>query len=344
MIEKTLLIDNPFALKQLDGKPVHIETAQFKRITNKDEIRKLFLDLKNYKKNKNKSGQLKRLVLLKNKDAESTKDTIHRPINKPVDVSNIKRIIISTKGKGFITMDFIDFAKSLNIPIYWLNKEGMIDAFFMPIYFKKPSLILEQCKAKSNGKDIEIAKYLIGLKLKTHGMSHLIRSLDKVKTIKEVIAIEGTTANKYYSEWVFNKYWNWKGRGGKNTANKLATDPINCMLNLGYSLLAQQMSEILIKRGFELSIGFMHVNERRKYWNMLSYDFIEPYRVLIDQAVLEIVNNSLLTPDDFTFTDDKKHLIHRDRAFKLSYQWYINALDGLEHKALPTIRTVESML
>jgi CRISPR/Cas system-associated endonuclease Cas1 len=60
------------------------------------------------------------------------------------------------------------------------------------------------------------------------------------------------------------------------------------MLNLGYSLLAQQMSEILLKRGFELSIGFMHVNERRKYWNMLTYDFIEPYRVLIDNAVFTI--------------------------------------------------------
>jgi CRISPR/Cas system-associated endonuclease Cas1 len=78
----------------------------------------------------------------------------------------------------------------------------------MPMYFKKPSLILKQYKAKSNGKDIEIVKYLIGLKLKTHDMSHLVKNLNKVKTIKEVIAIEGTTANKYYSKWIFNNKWN----------------------------------------------------------------------------------------------------------------------------------------
>lgn len=111
------------------------------------------------------------------------------------------------------------------------------------------------------------------------------------------------------------------------------------MLNLGYALLAQQMSEILLKRGFELSIGFFHVG-KRMYWNRLTYDFIEPFRILIDKAVLEIVNDSLLKPEDFIYSEDKSQLIHKDIAFKPSYQWYLNALDQLEHRHY----RVESML
>lgn len=61
------------------------------------------------------------------------------------------------------------------------------------------------------------------------------------------------------------------------------------------------------------------MNEQRKYWNRLSYDFIEPFRVLIDRAVLQIIKESWLSPDDFTFTDDKSHMIHKDEAFKTSF-------------------------
>lgn len=344
MIEKTLLIDNPFALKQLDGKPVHIETAQFKRL-DKDEIRKLFQDLKNYKKNKTKTST-KRLILVKNKDGESPKDTIDKPINKPVDVSDIERIIITTKGKGYITTDFLSFAKSHNIPIYLLNNEYMIDSFFMPVYFRKPSLILKQCEAKSNGKDVEIAKYLMSQKFKSYGQGEFIKNLDKAKTIKDILSIEGMSANYYFSTWKFNKKWQWRVRRGKTGigSNVNAISPINAMLNLGYSLLAQRMSEILLKRGFDLSIGFVHMSEKRTYWNRLSYDFIEPFRVWIDRAVLEIIKGSWLIPDDFTFTEDKNHMIHKEQAFKISYQWYQAILEPLEHKALPVIRTVESML
>ncbi|VVB52498.1 Uncharacterised protein [uncultured archaeon] len=46
----------------------------------------------------------------------------------------------------------------------------------------------------------------------------------------------------------------------------------------------------------------------------------------------------------FTDSEDKIRLIHKNTVFKPSYQWYLNGLDGLEHKALPEIRTVEGML
>ncbi len=105
------------------------------------------------------------------------------------------------------------------------------------------------------------------------------------------------------------------------------------------------MSEILLKRGFELSIGFMHHSETSKtYWNMLSFDFIEPFRVLIDNTVKEMIDKNGLLPDDFTFSDDKSRMIFKDNAFKIALQIFIDTLEPLEHKSLPLIRKIGSVL
>jgi CRISPR-associated endonuclease Cas1 len=337
--KRTLLIDNPFALKQVDGKPVYIVTREFKRL-NKDEVMQLLRDLKN---SKHEIGN-QTLIARKNEVGKEPANTIDSEVNSNIDLSTIGTIVITPKGKGFITMDFLQFLKSYDIAVYWVDKEGMIDSFYMPVYYKKTSLMLKQLEAKRSGRDLDIAKYIIGEKFKNNGQDNLVSTLVKAKTISELIGIEGATANKYYADWSFNDKWGWERRRGKGITNARAIDPINCMLNLGYSLLAQKVSHILLKRGWELSIGFFHLNEKRRYWNALSYDFVEPFRYLIDQTVLNIVKNSFLSPDDFTYSEGKSHLVHKEKAFKVSYQVYQAVLDPLEHKASPLIRTVESML
>lgn len=347
MNETALLINSPFSLTQKNNVPVYTQVgdkiirpytdAEMKDLLQKQMVRdkKAGLDKETiFKKCKYLELFLRRNI---KKEEERT--------DYPIDLQKLKRIIITPRAKGYITTAFIEFAKAHNIPIYWINGEGMIDACFMPAYFRKPSLILKQYEAKINGEDIKIAKYIIGLKFKSQNTDNFIKNLDKAKTVSDIIQIEGGAAYKYYSSWVFDTKWQWKGRRGKNTARNLhAIDPINSMLNVGYSLLAQQMSEILLKRGFELSIGFFHAGEKRQYWNILTYDFIEPYRVLIDNAVLEIVNNSLLVPDDFTFTEDKSHMILKDKPFEMVVDNFRQVLNQLEHKSLPVIRDVENML
>ncbi len=217
------------------------------------------------------------------------------------------------------------------------------ESCFMPVYFKRTSLIIKQCESRISGKNIKIAKYLIKLKLESEGMEHLTPKLNKAKNIKDILQIEGNASRAYYQQWSFSDEWNWKGRHGKTSINANAIDPINSILNLGYSLLAQQMSEILLKRGFELSIGFMHNSETSKnYWNMLSYDMIEPYRVWIDETIKEMIAENKIKPDDFVFTDDRSHMMLKD--IKIALDRFMDVLNSLEHKSLPMIREIEDML
>ncbi|CAG0951349.1 CRISPR-associated endonuclease Cas1 1 [Methanosarcinales archaeon] len=215
----------------------------------------------------------------------------------------------------------------------------------MPFHFVKPSLVVKQAEARSNGKALEISKYLIKLKLESEGMKEYIPRIDKAEDFKQVLSIEAISAKQYYKKWEFSKEWQWTGRHGKASSNKNSVDPINSMLNLGYGLLARRMSEILLSRGFELSIGFMHQNETQKsYWNMLSYDVLEPFRVWIDLKVLEMISKLTIKPTDFTYTDDKMSLIFKDKAFDVALEEFMRVLNPLEHKSLPMIREIEDML
>lgn len=347
MNESSLLINSAFALRQQDLKPVYTQIG--------DKIEKPYTasDLKDLKekliKLYTKTGMSLENIQKRSNNFEirmkgKTKK-IDGKTDYPIDLSKLERIILTPKASGYISTSFFDFAIANNIAIYWIDKEGIIKSSFMPVYFKRTSLIIKQCEARISGKNIEIAKYLIKLKLESEGMEHLIPKLNKAKNIKDILQVEGNASRAYYQQWSFSNEWNWNGRHGKTSINANAIDPINSMLNLGYSLLAQQMSEILLKRGFELSIGFMHHSETSKtYWNMLSYDFVEPFRIWIDKIVKEMIAENEIKPDDFIFSEDKTQMVFKDKSFKIVLDRFLYVLNPLEYQSLPMIRQIEKIL
>lgn len=346
MTESTLLINSAFALRQQNLKPVftYIETTE--RPFTDSEIDELMSEQLERDKNAGlPDKKVKHHGKLYLKFLREHSKKIELKKDYPIDLHNIERIIITPKGKGYISTAFIDFAKANSIAIYWIDSKGKVDASFLPFNFKRPSLIIKQAEARNNGKALEITKYLIKLKLESQDMKDFIPKLNKARDIKEIMQIEAGASNLYFKQWVFSKEWNWNGRHGKAGGNKNAVDPINSMLNLGYSLLAQRMSELLLKRGFELSIGFMHQNEAQKpYWNMLVYDLIEPYRTWIDHSVLEMTARHRVNYDDFTFTDDRMSMTFKDDAFNSVLNEFMWVLNPLELKSLPLIRKIENML
>lgn len=204
-------------------------------------------------------------------------------------------------------------------------------------------MIVKQVEARNNGKGLEIAKYLIKLKIESEDMKAYLPKLDKAKDIKGVMELEALASSNYFKKWKFDKEWNFSGRQGKNN-NKSALDPVNTMLNLGYGLLSQRMSEILLKRGFELSIGFLHAYDATASWNRLTYDLIEPYRTWIDIKVFELIHGLRIKPGGFKFNEDKSSMILREDAFAIAIEEFMDALKLLEYKSLPVIRKIEEML
>ncbi len=339
------MINEAFALRQINGMPVFTDIKTVEKPYTEAEIDSIIDNRNKIRKEHGLTANCKSFDAKDKENLMRTSKRIRSKTDYPIDLHEIYRIILTPNAHGYISTAFLEFAKEYLISIYWIDGKGRVEASYMPFYHKIPSKVLAQADARNNGKNIEIAKYLISLKLESYKMEHLMAKLRKAKSIKDVLQVEGNASRDYYRQWEFNKEWRWKGRHGKSSFNSNALDPVNSMLNFGYSLLAQQMSEILLKKGWELSIGFMHHSETsNRYWNQLAFDFVEPYRIWIDGCVKEIVSEGEIKPTDFTFTEDKSHMVFKDKGFEIALNGFVETLEPLEHRSLPIIRQVEGLL
>jgi CRISPR-associated protein Cas1 len=80
-----------------------------------------------------------------------------------------------------------------------------------------------------------------------------------------------------------------------------ASDWVNCMLNYGYSLLEVDCLRAINSVGLDAHIGFLHEAQPGK--NSLAYDMQEPFRFLIDLAIIDLIENDKMEKKDFIRTD-----------------------------------------
>ncbi len=64
---------------------------------------------------------------------------------------------------------------------------------------------------------------------------------------------------------------------------------INNMLNYGYSILLSCFNREIVKQGYLTQLGIWHKNEFNSF--NLSCDLMEPFRILIDKMVCELIAN-----------------------------------------------------
>ncbi|MGF1452909.1 MAG: CRISPR-associated endonuclease Cas1, partial [Opitutales bacterium] len=75
-------------------------------------------------------------------------------------------------------------------------------------------------------------------------------------------------------------------------------DPVNALLSLLYSLLAKDCTIACYAVGFDPYVGFLH--QPRFGRPALALDLMEEFRPLIaDSTALSLINNRMVTPDDF---------------------------------------------
>lgn len=68
-------------------------------------------------------------------------------------------------------------------------------------------------------------------------------------------------------------------------------DPINEMLNYGYAIIHAYIARALYIYGYNLSLGIKHIGKRNPF--NLSYDFIEPFRPMVDDIVYKNKDSKL---------------------------------------------------
>ncbi len=79
-------------------------------------------------------------------------------------------------------------------------------------------------------------------------------------------------------------------------------DMVNTMLNYGYSLLESECLRAINSVGLDAHVGFLHEMNPSK--NSLVYDLQEPFRFLVDLAVINLLENKTLENKDFIRTEN----------------------------------------
>ena len=112
-----------------------------------------------------------------------------------------------------------------------------------------------------------------------------------------ILGMEGAGSAAYFR--CFGKLlsdprqWPFPGR-----VKRPPTDPVNSLLSFGYSLLTNKVASAVQLIGFDHFVGYLHSSVYGR--PALALDLMEEFRpVIVDSVVLTLLNNRMLTPNDF---------------------------------------------
>ncbi len=135
----------------------------------------------------------------------------------------------------------------------------------------------------------------------------------------QMMGIEGCVSKAYFAAYFQSLHW-------ERRCPRMKTDVLNVVLDIGYTLLFNFVECFLRMFGFDLYIGVYH-----KLWfkrKSLVCDIMEPFRCIIDHAVLLAFHRKQFSEKDFCLIKHEYHLKHEKCADY--YQVFFNAL--IAHK------------
>jgi CRISPR-associated protein Cas1 len=130
-------------------------------------------------------------------------------------------------------------------------------------------------------------------------------NLGKVSSVSQLRIVEGRVALRYWE--AFRKALpDWLDFQGRmiTSHQKNASDPFNAALNYGYGFLEAECRMAINAVGLELGVGFLHDFSNYQTKESLAYDLQEPFRWLVDLAVIQAFESKTLELHDFYFTGD----------------------------------------
>lgn len=128
------------------------------------------------------------------------------------------------------------------------------------------------------------------------------------KDKRDLLTIEARAGHLYFRNYakLFDKKYGFVSRngGGIKTGNRYASDPINGLLNYGYTVLAGEIAKYVNGLGLDPYYGFFHTMHNS--FQALVYDLIEPFRWLVEYAAYKIASdtnhNYRITKKDYVWT------------------------------------------
>ena len=119
------------------------------------------------------------------------------------------------------------------------------------------------------------------------------------------MGIEGTAARSYFMS--LYKDYNWVAR-----MPRVKHDLINCLMDIGYTMLFCFCDALLEMYGFDVYVGVLHTQFFHR--KSLVCDIVEPFRPIIDYAILKMLNLGQVKEKDFYYNNKQYNLFGKNSA------------------------------
>jgi CRISP-associated protein Cas1 len=131
-------------------------------------------------------------------------------------------------------------------------------------------------------------------------LAELLKRLDAATEVETLLGLEGQGAALYFGE--FNRFLRAQPPGAgfdfRSRNRRPPRDPVNALLSFAYAMLAKDCFSAVCTVGFDPYRGFYHAGRHGR--PSLALDVMEEFRAVIaDSVVLTLINNRLVTPEDF---------------------------------------------
>jgi len=246
--------------------------------------------------------------------------------------------VVAEGNTGSLTFEAARFLAIHDVPVVFLRWDGSVLSTLLPRGPVAGELKLAQFAAHSDtARRVEIARTILEVKLSKS--VELLRFLSRfypcgpepvesevkrgpsTESILDLMGWEGRTAVAYWAEFskIVQRLWpevRFVTRKGKGKSwPQSATDPVNALLNFGYSLLEGRIRHAVNSVGLMPEIGFLHETAASKL--PLVYDLQEPFRWLVDLSVIEVLAGRQLDRKGDFLTTENYHVRLRPRAIGL---------------------------
>lgn len=145
--------------------------------------------------------------------------------------------------------------------------------------------------------------------------------------LKELLGIEGTAARLYFEELFLNHQW--KGR-----KPRVKADMMNCLMDIGYTLLFNVVNALLEMYGFDVYLGILHTTFFHR--KSLVCDLMEPFRPIIDSEILKMLNWGQCSEKDFSIRGNQYFLFGKNAT-----PYLLNLINAVVKYKEPLFRYVQ---
>jgi len=240
--------------------------------------------------------------------------------------------VIISGSHGKLSVSAIRWLMKQKRDIAILDWNGRLVTSMTPMIANQGTVKVSQYEAHNNpAKQAKIARWIIKQKIegslkvlewlsKAYSSFSYDKIIDKcasditnVPDLKSVLRIEAIVSQFYWKALAstFDKKWEFLTRNyGDNKDSQNADDPINALFNYGYSILESECWKVVNTIGLEPYIGFIHKTHTNRA--PLIYDLQEPFRWLVEIAILKILNEKKVTKTDFITTDEGNVRLKQD--------------------------------